>query len=90
MLMSEERLPKAFDNRLDAILEESSFKPKVLPNQETLKAVAESKEYAEGKPDAWELVGWWAHGMLKGLFGLFGFWKWGENLKRYWFSHRAN
>ena len=90
MLMSEERLPESLDAHLDAILEESNFTPKTLPSQEILEAVANSKAYREGMPDAWERVKWYEHVMLKSFFGIFRFWKWGENLKTYWLSHRAN
>ena len=88
--MSEERLPESLDAHLDAILEESNFTPKTLPSQEILEAVANSKAYREGMADAWERVKWYEHVMLKSFFGIFRFWKWGENLKTYWLSHRAN
>lgn len=90
MLMSEDRLPELLDGNLEATLEMSDFQPKSLPNEETLQAVADSQVYKDSKPDSWERTSWWDHVSLKMFFGLFRFWKWGENFKTYWTSHKAN
>ncbi len=90
MMMSEIRLPESLDAYLEATHEESDFKPEALPSQEQLQEVVNTEAYQSEKPDGWERIIWWDRFMIKTFFRVFRFWKWGENLKTFWLSHKAN
>ncbi|NNE35160.1 MAG: hypothetical protein HKN13_07995 [Rhodothermales bacterium] len=90
MMMSERKLPPAFDRYLDVEITRSNFRPETLPSIAELQALVESAAYQEGKPEAWEKKGPLDAIMFKMLFSLTRFWGWGDNLKKHWLSHKAN
>ena len=90
MLMSEKKLPESFDKFLDAELAESSFMPERLPTDSELQKLVDSDAYQKNKPKEWESI-WFKDSILfRVFFTLTGFWGWGDNLKTFWLSHRAN
>ena len=90
MLMSGRRLPPELDRFLDAELSGTDFQPESLPGQDELQSLVDSEAYTEKKPEGWEGIGLKDAVMFKILFTLTRFWRLGDNLKRYWLSHRAN
>jgi len=90
MVMSEHRLPEAFDRFLDSKMSASSFAPKTLPTADELTKIVSSEEYQSQKPDQWEKAGWKDAMMFKVLFTVNRFWGIGDNLKKHWLGHRAN
>lgn len=89
MMMSENRLPETFDAYLDAEIANSEFMPESLPTSAELQSVVDSSVYQKNKPDEWEDKGLKDSVMFKILFSLTRFWGWGDNLKKYWLSHKA-
>ena len=57
MLMSGRPLPEPFEEFLDAELTATDFEPEALPSDDELQQLAESREYREGQPRAWEKKG---------------------------------
>jgi hypothetical protein len=90
MFMSGSPLPEPFEEFLDAELTATDFEPESLPGEDELQRLADSKEYQEGKPDAWEKAGLKDALLFKILFTFTRFWGWGDNLKKHWIGHRAN
>lgn len=90
MLMSGRRLPAALEPFLDAELASTDFQPERLPGDDELQSLVDSDAYTAAKPKGWEAIGLKDAVMFKLLFTLTRFWGIGENLKRYWLSHRAN
>lgn len=89
LLVSEQPLPPQFDAYLDCRISETDFVPARLPGEEELQALADSTPYQQGKPEAWEGAGIKDAVMFKMLFTLTRFWGRGDNLRKYWLSHRA-
>jgi len=90
MVMSDHRLPAALDRFWDTEMRVSDFMPARLPDQAELEDVVGSEEYQQGKPQEWEGIAWKDVLMFKVLFGVTGFWKRGDNLKKHWLGQRAN
>ena len=90
MVMSEGKLPETYDAFLDAEISQTNFKPDTLPTTSELVALVESSAYQDGKPEEWEAKTTMDAIMFKLLFSLTRFWKWGDNLKKHWITHRAN
>ena len=90
MVMSEGKLSAFFDPYLDAEIAQTDFKPDSLPSTSELIALIESSAYQNTKPKEWEAKGIMDAIMFKILFTLTRFWKWGDNLKKHWLTHRAN
>jgi hypothetical protein len=90
MIMSDHRLPSAYDQFLDAQMSTSDFMPEQLPTGVELEEVARSEEYLTTKPEAWEQAGVMDAVMFKTLFSITGFWGKGDNLKKHWIGHKAN
>lgn len=90
LLVSQNRLPEECDRYLDAEFSESDFQPSTLPTTSDLEALIGSEQYNKNKPREWEAKGIVDAVMFKILFTLTRFWGFGENLKRYWLSQRAN
>jgi hypothetical protein len=90
MIMSDHRLPAAFDQFLDAQMSTSDFMPEQLPTDTELEEVTRSEEYLAKKPEAWEQAGVKDAVMFKTLFSVTGFWGKGDNLKKHWVGHKAN
>ncbi len=88
--MSEQKLPVAFEKYLDAEISKTDFIPESLPSTAELIALVESKAYQENKPEKWEARTKMDAIMYKILFSITRFWGWGDNLKKYWVSHKAN
>ncbi len=89
MMVSARKLPEELDAYLDAELRESDFMPDALPSTDELQALVDSEAYQTAKPEAWEAKTAMDAFMYKTLFTLTRFWGWGDNLKRYWLSHKA-
>lgn len=90
MVVSENKLPDAFDDYLDAQLTQSGFQPQELPSEVQLQDLVESDAYRGTRPDAWERKTWRDAVLFKAFFSATGFWGRGDNLRKYWLSHRAN
>jgi hypothetical protein len=90
LLLSPVKLPDKFEFHLDAEINESSFVPDKLPTRSELIDIVESIEYNEKKPIQWEKKTILDAIMFKVFFTINRQWSWGENLKAYWLSHRAN
>ncbi|MDH4228613.1 MAG: hypothetical protein OEW11_02565 [Nitrospirota bacterium] len=90
MLMSEQRLPEAFDRFLDSRMSVTDFAPGSLPTEAQLIEIVESAAYQRKKPKAWEGIGFKDAFMFKVLFSVTGFWGLGDNLKKFWLAQRAN
>ena len=90
MMMSEGKLPDAFDAFLDAEIARTDFIPDSLPSTDELQALVDSEIYQTEKPEEWEKKGVMDAVMFKILFTLTRFWKWGDNLRKHWLSHKAN
>lgn len=90
MMMSEQKLPEAYDPYLDAEITPTDFVPETLPTSAELQALVESKAYQEGKPEEWEAKGAMDAVMFKIFFSLTRLWGWGDNLGKHWLSHKAN
>ncbi len=90
MMMSENKLPKAFEKHLDSEITATDFVPKSLPTALELQKVVNSDSYQKNKPEEWEAKTLMDAIMFKTLFSLTLFWKWGDNLKNKWLSHKAN
>lgn len=90
MLVSGVRLHKKYDRYLDVSIRESDFLPDHLPDDKGLQDLVSSPAYHEHKPHDWENKTVLDSIMFKTLFTLTGFWGIGDNLKRYWTSHKAN
>ncbi len=89
MMVSEHKLPHTFDENLDAEITNTEFTPKSLPTTLGLEDLVNSKAYQENKPGEWEAKTRKDAIMFKMLFSLTRFWGWGDNLKKYWLSHKA-
>ncbi len=90
MVMSEERLPSMFDGFLEVQIYESDFLPQNLPTDSDLQELVDSEPYQKQKPEKWEELSIRDRIIFKLVFSLTGFWGKGDNLKKYWLSHRAN
>ncbi|MFQ5568079.1 MAG: hypothetical protein ACE5G0_00305 [Rhodothermales bacterium] len=90
MIMTERKLPEAYDPYLDAEITQTDFVPESLPSSVELQALVESEAYQESKPEEWEAKGVKDAIMFKVLFSLTRFWGWGDNLRTHWLSHKAN
>lgn len=90
MMMSENKLADIFDDYLDVEISETDFVPKALATTQQLQDLVDSDVYNATKPTAWEAKGIKDSFMFKVIFTLTGFWGWGDNLKKYWLSHKAN
>lgn len=90
LVVSEEKLPAAYDRYLDARIIGTDFSPQSLPDQSGIKRLVESQEYQSQRPDDWENKTFKEGLMYKILFTFTGFWGFGDNLKTHWNNHRAN
>ena len=90
MVVSGKALPDDFDSFFEVTLTQSDFMPESLPGRDELQALTESDEYKSKKPGQWENKGVKDSVMFKALFTLTGFWGFGDNLEKYWVSHKAN
>ena len=90
MMMSERKLPEAFDKYFDAEITKIDFMPENLPSTADLQNLIDSEAYQRNKPQEWEAKGIKDAVMFKVLFSLTRFWGWGDNLKKHWLSHKAN
>ncbi|WP_455208493.1 hypothetical protein [Kaarinaea lacus] len=90
MLASNNKLPVQYDRYLDVQIKESNFEPASLPSIAELQTLVNDNAYQQQKPQDWENKTWLDSFMFKTLFSLTRFWGWGDNLKKYWLSHRAN
>ncbi|MFQ5630145.1 MAG: hypothetical protein ACE5I1_15360 [bacterium] len=90
MMMSEKKLPEAFDEYLDAEIAGTKFTPESLPTTPELQNLVNSEAYQRNKPEEWEAKGLKDAVMFKVLFSLTRFWGWGDNLKKHWLSHKAH
>ena len=90
LLLSPVKLPSEFVDYFDAIISESSFVPDKLPTNNELIDIVESIEYKEGRPEQWEKKTIFDAILFKIFFTVNRQWGWGENLKTYWLSHKAN
>lgn len=90
LLVSQYLLPKFMATYLDAQMKESDFKPGNAIDNDALQALVDSPEYQAAKPVEWENTGIIDTVMFKIFFSVTRFWGFGDNLSRYWLSHRAN
>jgi hypothetical protein len=90
MVMSERKLPEAFDKFFDAEITKTDFMPENLPSTTDLQHLIDSEAYQRNKPQEWEAKGIMDAVMFKVLFTLTRFWGWGDNLEKRWLSHKAN
>ena len=90
MLASNKKLPEEYNQYLDVQIKEIDFEPQSLPSNTELQNLVDNEAYQQQKPHDWENKTWMDSFMFKTLFSLTRFWGWGDNLKKYWLSHRAN
>lgn len=90
MLMSDHRLPEAFDAYLDASLDATGFAPETRPTEAELIQLVESDAYQQTKPKQWEGIGWWDAFSFRLMFTVTGFWKLTDNLTKHWTGQKAN
>lgn len=90
LLVSGTKLSGELDSFLDAIVRESSFNPKRMPDKYELETMMQSDCYLDNKPEKWEQVRFYEKILFKFFLTLTGFWQWNESWDERWLTHRAN
>jgi hypothetical protein len=90
LVLSPVKLPGELEIYLDAEISESNFVPDKLPSNSELIGIVESIQYKDKRPEQWEKKTIFDAIMFKVFFTINRQWGWGENLKTYWLSHKAN
>lgn len=90
MVVTARRLPRSFEDLLEAEISVSDVPPPDAASREALEELVDSVVYREKRPDGWEDLGFADAALLKALFTLTGFWGRGDDLRRHWLGHRAN